>query len=135
MKNVLNSMYKLSNLLCAVFILSAIFLTTLAFAEDAPKVGESILSLISAIKVGSIGAILLALGQLLKSDLVAPLLGNLLKNNTKIMPWILTGISVIISIGTSLVQGKPWYLGAVEGIMAALAANGVFDHAKVVTAA
>lgn len=112
------------------FILCFIFLSTfslLAFAEDVPKVGDAIIGLISAIKVGTIGAILLAAGQLLKSDFVSGLLG---KVNTKYLPWITTCVGIVIAVGTSLTQGKPWYVGALEGLLAGLISNGVFDHTK-----
>jgi hypothetical protein len=111
------------------FVASFCFIHFTAAADAPPAFGASLLSLISAVKVGTVSAILLALGQVLKSDFVTGLLGGAV--NSKVLPWITTITGVIISVGTSLAQGQPWYVGVVEGIMAGLASNGVFDHLKV----
>lgn len=119
--------------LFALCCLSFMFAAQVALADAAPDFGKALLDTVSAIKVGSIGAILIAVGQLLKSDFISNLISA--KINTKYLPWISTALGVIISVGQSLIagNGKPVWVNILEGVIASVAAAGLFDHTKAAT--
>jgi len=96
-----------------------------AYAVDT---GQAVVDLFSAIKVGTLSAILLAVGQLLKSDLISSIIGA--KVNTKFLPWITIAIGALISVGHGLAEGKIWYMSLAEGLIAGLLSNGIFDQTK-----
>lgn len=100
----------------------------LAYHAYAADTGQAVVDLFNAIKVGTVSAILIAVGQLLKSDLIAGWINA--KVNSKFIPWITVVVGVIISVGHGLSEGKVWYMSAIEGIIAALLANGIFDQTK-----
>lgn len=108
-----------------LFTIVTCLFTIAAFAADAPTLDGAVLGLVSAVKVGTVGAILLAVGQLLKTQFIGNLIGQI---NTKVMPYITLVIGIIISVGESLNAGKPWYIGVIEGAIAAFASNKVFDN-------
>lgn len=127
MKMKLN-LYRLSTIVGCVFLLSSLFMLTLALADEAPKFGDALVNTINALKVGAIGGILVAVGQLLKSDFIEGLLGA--KVNSKALPWIHLAIGVLISVGASW-GSKIWYISVIEGVIASLVSGGAFDLTKI----
>lgn len=112
-----------------LFALSLLFCSMVAFAADVPDTGTSLLALISAVKVGTGSAIILAVVQLLKSNLVSNLIGRIV--NVKYIPWITIGLGVLGSVGMALGSSGNVTAAIIEGVLMALISNGVFDQIKV----
>lgn len=101
--------------------------TAIAVDPNAPAFGPSLLALISAIKIGTISGILLALGKVLSSDFVSGIVGGALSHTA--ISWVNTIVAVLIACAATMVQpGVPWYVGVVEGIVSGLASSGFLSH-------
>lgn len=100
-----------------------------AWAEEAPKIGDAVLGLIDAIKVGGVGVILAAVVQVLKSDFAG---GLLQKVNPKILPWITAVVAILGNVAHALVTSsdRPIWITILEGLLISLTSNGVFDLFK-----
>jgi len=109
-------------------IVAFVVMFSLTLAAYAADTGTAVVDLFNAIKVGTLSAILIAVGQLLKSDLIAGWLNA--KVNSKFIPWITVVVGIVISVGHGLSEGKVWYMSALEGLIAALLSNGIFDQTK-----
>lgn len=101
-----------------------------AFAEEAPRIGDAVIGLIDAIKVGGVGVILAAVVQVLKSDFAG---GLLAKVNPKTLPWITSAVAILGNVAHSLVTAsdRPLWLAILEGVLISLTSNGIFDMFKV----
>lgn len=101
--------------------------TAIAVDPNAPAFGPSLLGVISAIKIGTISAILLALSKVLQSDFVSGFVGGALSHTA--VSWINTIVAVVIACAATMAQpGVPWYVGVVEGIVSGLASSGFLSH-------
>lgn len=112
-----------------MFMFVSMFCSIAVFADEPPKLGEAILGLIDAIKVGGAGVILAAVVQVLKSDTAV---GLLAKVNSKYIPWITLVIAVAGNVAHGLVtkSESPVWVLIVEGILISFASSGIFDMFK-----
>lgn len=94
-----------------------------------PDLGSSIFGLIDAVKVGSVAPIIVAVVQLLKTDLFG---GLLLKINQKYVPVVLTVLSVVGNVAVGVVQGKKWLPSAIEGLFISGGAMAIYETVKTI---
>lgn len=114
-------------------IWSVIFIVSIfplfAFAADVPVAfGDAIINLLGAYKAhAGIAAIIVAVVQLLKSDLVG---GLLLKLNQKWIPFILLALTGIGGAAQSVVAGKSWWQGLIDGFITTGIAASIYEGVK-----
>ena len=135
MKNVLKYFEDRSFALVLACLFTLSFAMSLvAYAEEPVKIGDAVIGLIDAIKVGGAGVILAAVVQILKSDFAGGLLS---KVNAKYLPWITAAVAVLGNVAHGLVATpeRQIWLVILEGVLIALTSNGVFDLFKAKKAA
>lgn len=115
----------------SLFSVSALFFSLAAYAADAvpaPSFGDAIVALLSAYKThAGVAAIIVAVVQLLKSDVVG---GLLLKINQKWVPILLLAITGIGGTAQAVLTGKNWWQGAVDGFITSGIAMSIYEAAK-----
>jgi len=110
-----------------VLALGMFMFTLCSFAEDAPDLGSAIVDLISAVKLGALAPILLAVVQLLKTDFLG---GFIKKINTKYQPLIVIVIGITGNVALAASGGKSWGSAIIEGLVLALTTMGLYDAIK-----
>lgn len=111
------------------FCLSALADGLATATTTTPDLGSSIFGLIDAVKVGSVAPIIVAVVQLLKTDLFG---GFLLKINQKYLPLILAVLSVVGNVAVGVVQGKKWLPSAIEGLFISGGAMAIYETVKTI---
>jgi hypothetical protein len=110
-----------------IILLFAIFLLPFSVMAQGDIIEQS-LELINAFKVGSVGVILSAVYQFLKSPSMAGLLSRL---NPNVHPWLILILGNAVMVIESLANsGQPIWVALVEGSVIGAVAMGVHDTAR-----
>ena len=114
-----------------LFLLPLFLVSAVALAADpvpAPAFGDALVALLGAYTThAGVAAIIVAVIQLLKSDLVG---GLLLKINQKWIPIVMLALTGIGGAAQAVLSGKNWWQGAVDGFITSGIAMSIYEAVK-----
>ena len=110
-----------------IILLFAIFLLPFSVMAQGDIIEQAV-AFIDAFKVGSVGVILSAVYQFLKSPSMAGLLNRL---NPNIHPWLILLLGNAVMVVESVTNsGQPIWIALIEGSVIGAVAMGVHDTAR-----
>ena len=111
----------LSILLISVFTM----FTGMAYAQESiPDLGSSLAGLITAIKAGTIPAIIVAVVQMLRTEFVSKWIGKI---NSGLAPLLVLVLGLVSGVLTSMATGQVWHQGLLVGLFNGGYAMAIYD--------
>jgi hypothetical protein len=95
--------------------------------ETAPDLGDSVVGLIDAIRVGGFSVIVAAAVQLLKTDFLG---GFVNKVHPRLLPFVVTLATIGLSVATAMATGRDLMSAAIEALFISGGAIALYEHGK-----